>query len=127
LHLLAKFTRLRVSTYVGDGMFYLVQSDVGTQIKATLTREDDGSAVDLRTATVRLKFREKGSTTVLFTLTSITASDDDKQNGIAIFQFSNGDLDLDEGKYEGEVEATFTNGSIESVFEKLDFYVRADF
>jgi len=108
-------------------MFYLVQSDVGTQIKATLTREDDGSAVDLTDSTVRLKFREKGSTTVLFTLTSITASDDDKAAGIAIFQFSNGNLDIDEGKYEGEVEATFDNGSIESVFEKLEFYVRADF
>jgi hypothetical protein len=108
-------------------MFYLVQSDVGTQIKATLTREDDGSAVDLRTATVRLKFREKGSTIVLFTLTSITSSDDDKAAGVAIFQFSNGNLDIAEGKYEGEIEATFTSGSVESVFEKLEFYVREDF
>jgi hypothetical protein len=108
-------------------MLYLVQDDIGTQLKAVLTREDDGVAVNLTDATVRLKFRARGSTTVLFTLSSITTSDEDKENGIAVFQFASGNLDVDEGKYEGEIEATFDNGSIETVFEKLEFYVRADF
>jgi len=108
-------------------MLYLVQDDIGTQLKAVLTREDDGVAVNLTDATVRLKFRARGSTTVLFTLSSITTSDEDKENGIAVFQFGSGNLAIDEGKYEGEIEATFDNGSIETVFEKLEFYVRADF
>jgi hypothetical protein len=108
-------------------MLYLVQDDIGTQLKAVLTREDDGVAVNLTDATVRLKFRARGSTTVLFTLTSITTSQEDIENGIAVFQFGSDNLAVAEGKYEGEIEATFDNGSIETVFEKLEFYVRADF
>lgn len=104
-------------------MFYLVKDDIGTQIKATITREDDGSAVDLSDATVVLKFRAVGSTTLLFTLTAISAT----SGGAAVFQFGNGDLDLDDGRYEGEIEATFTDGRIETVYEKLEFYLRADF
>ena len=108
-------------------MLYLVKDDIGTQLKAVLTREDDGSAVNLTDATVRLKFRARGSSTVLFTLTSITTSPTDIENGIAVFQFAEGNLDLDEGKYEAEIETTFTSGAVETVFEKLEFYVRADF
>lgn len=107
-------------------MFYLVQDDVGTQIKATLTRENDGSTIDLSSATVVLKFRKKGVATVLTTLTSI-ASAGDAANGIAVFAFGEGDLAVTEGKYEGEIEATFQNGNIESVFEILEFHVRTDF
>lgn len=107
-------------------MFYLVKNDVGTQIKATLTRENDGSTIDLSLATVVLKFRKKGVPTVLATLTSI-ASSNDASNGIAVFAFDDGDLAVDEGKYEGEIEATFPNGNVESVFELLEFHIRADF
>lgn len=107
-------------------MFYLVQDDIGTQIKATLTREDDGLAVDLSDATVVLKFRAKGTTTILSTIDCISSSSQ-LENGEAVFQFTNGQLSIEEGKYEGEVEATFSDGRIESVFEKLDFYVRQDF
>lgn len=107
-------------------MFYLVKDDVGTQILATLTREDDGSAVDLSGATVKMYFRKKGTTAILATLTSIS-NQEDLALGRAIFAFANGDLDVDEGKYEGEIEATFTSGNIESVFEIIPFYVRADF
>lgn len=108
-------------------MYYLVKDDVGTQIKATLTRDDDNSAVDLTGATVVMRFRAKGSSTVLFTLTSITTSDDDKSNGIAIFQFGNGNLNLAEGKYEGEIEATLASGEVGTVYEIVDFFIRADF
>ena len=107
-------------------MFYLVQSDVGNQIKATVTREDTGDLVDLSDATVRLKFRKKGSGTVLFTLTSI-AIGEDPSDGVAIFAFASGNLDIDPGNYEGEIEAAFDDGRIESVYETLDFFVREDF
>lgn len=108
-------------------MYYLVKDDVGTQLKATLTRADDGTPVDLTDATVVMRFRAKGSTAILFTLTSITISADDLSNGVAIFQFGAGNLNVAEGKYQGEIEATFTTGKIESVYEILEFYVRADF
>ena len=107
-------------------MFYLVKDDVGTQVLATLTREDDGSAADLSGATVKMYFRKKGTTTVLKTLTSLS-TDEDLALGRAIFAFANGDLNVDEGKYEGEIEATFASGNVESVFETIDFFVRADF
>lgn len=107
-------------------MFYLVKDDVGTQFKAVITRENDGSLVDLSSATVRMRLRAKGTTTVLVTLTS-TASAGDAANGIAYFTFGSGDLDLTEGKYEGEIEATFTSGNIETVYEIVEFYLRADF
>jgi hypothetical protein len=107
-------------------MFYLVQDDVGTQVKATLTREDDGLAADLSGATVVLKFRAKGTNTILSTIGCIS-SGTQLEDGEAVFQFTNGQLSVEEGKYEGEIEATFTDGRIESVFEKLDFYVRQDF
>lgn len=107
-------------------MFYLVKDDVGIQFKATLTREDDGEVVDLRAATVRMRFRAKGSTTVLLTLSSLSP-DEDAELGIAVFVFGSGDLDLPEGKYEGEIEAVFDNGNIETVYEIVEFYLRADF
>ena len=107
-------------------MEYLVQGDIGTQVKVTIYRQDDGTAVDLSDATNRLKFRKKGTTTVLTTLTPVNGSDD-WANGILIFQFASGDLDVDEGEYEAEVEATFNTGLIETVYELIEFYVRADF
>lgn len=108
-------------------MFYLVKDDVGTQIKATLTREDDGSAVDLTSATaVVMRFRAKDTTTVLATLNNLSGADD-QANGICYFVFSSGDLNVTEGKYEGEIECRFSNGNIETVYEIIEFYVRGDF
>lgn len=107
-------------------MFYLVKDDVGTQVLANLTREDDGLAVDLSGATVRMYLRAKGSTSILKTITSVSNAEDLAQ-GRAIFAFANGDLDLSEGKYEGEIEAEFDSGNVETVFEIIDFYLRSDF
>ena len=118
--------RLLAFTYVGDDMKYLVQGDIGTQVKATITREDDGSVVDLSEATTVLKFRPKGSTSLTATLTS-SATTSQKTDGIAIFAFTEASLDVDEGKYQGEIQVTFDDGTIETVYEIEDFYVRADF
>lgn len=107
-------------------MLYLVKDDIGSQIRATLTREHDGSVVDLSDATTVLKFRKKGTSTVLSTLTS-SATSGQKSAGIAIFSFSEAALANDEGKYEGEIQVTFDDGTIETVFEIEDFYLRDDF
>lgn len=107
-------------------MYKLVKDDKGTQIKAVLTREDTGLAEDLSSATVVLKFRKKGTTAILFTLTSV-ADSDDAANGIAYFRFTGTNLDLDEGEYEGEIEATFSGGDVETVYEILRFHLRNDF
>lgn len=107
--------------------YYLVQGDDAPQIKVTLTRDNTGDIIDLSDATVRLKFRKKGTGTVLTTLTSV-APDDDKIEGVAIFVWGATDLDIPAGNYEGEVEISFTSSStVETVYETLDFVVREDF
>lgn len=104
---------------------YLVQNDTGSQFKVTLTREDTGSTVDLSGATVRLKFKKKNTANVLSTLTANVASD--LANGEAIFVFAAADTDITAGDYVGEIEVTFSDDSIESVFETIDIVVREDF
>lgn len=107
-------------------IYQLVQGDQAPQIQAKLTRDDDGSVVNFAGGSCALKFREKGGTSVLFTL---AASDvgSNFADGIAIFSFSGTQLNLDEGYYEGEIEVTYSSGAVETIFEILDFYIRADF
>lgn len=105
---------------------FLVQGDTGPQIKVTLTRSDTGLAEDLTDSTVSLHFRKKSSDSILFTLTG-QSTPDELTSGIAIFVFSNGQLDLSPGDYEGEVEVVFDTGTRETVYEIIDFVLRRDF
>lgn len=106
--------------------YTLVQGDQAPQIQAILKRDDDGSLIDFSGGSCSLKFRKKGTSVTLFTL---AASDvgDKFSKGEAIFSFSGTQLDIDAGYYEGEIEITYSNGAIETVFAVLDFYLRADF
>ena len=107
--------------------YKLVQGDTAPQVKVTLTRSDTGSVIDLTGAsTCQLHFRKKGATTVLFSLSNISGNDD-KALGIAVFAFSGSQLDIAAGNYEGEVEVVFNSGVRETVYETLDFVLRADF
>ena len=107
--------------------YKLVQADTGPQIKVTLTRSDTGSAIDLTTASsCQLHFRKKGATSVLFSLSNVSDATNEG-NGIAIFAFSGTQLDIAAGNYEGEVEIVFNSGVRETIFETLDFVLRADF
>ena len=91
-----------------------------------MTREDTGEAVDLRGTTVRLKVRKRGASALTFTSVNINVSDT-LEDGVAVFAFSDGDLDIDPGNYEGEVEITFSDSTVETIYETLDFFVREDF
>jgi|TARA_R110001592_G_scaffold181054_1_gene423667 hypothetical protein len=106
--------------------YQLVQGDQAPQIKAVLKRHDDNSVIDFNNGSCALKFRAKGTTTTLFTLAAADVGDN-FQDGIAIFSFSGTQLNVDEGYYEGEIEVTYSSGSVETVYQILDFYVRADF
>lgn len=108
-------------------MIYLVRNDVGSQISALITRDDNGKAVDLRTSTQRLRFRKVGTTTVLFTLTGEELGDAAELKGIAVFTFSGANLNQDPGRYEGEIEVTFPDANIETVYETAQFIIRDDF
>lgn len=107
--------------------YKLVQGDTAPQVKVTLTRSDTGSVIDLTGAsTCQLHFRKKNTDTVLFSLSN-QSGDIDKASGIAIFVFTGSQLDIAAGNYEGEVEVVFTSGVRETVYETLDFVLRADF
>lgn len=112
---------------IDSDIILLVKDDNGSQLECRLVRDDTDVPVDITGATVRLKFRKKRTTAILFTLTNLTASPIDLPNGQAMFQFSAANLDLPAGLYEGEIETTFSNGNIETVYELVDFHVREDF
>lgn len=108
-------------------LIYLVKDDNGSQVECIITRDNNNQAVDLTGATARLKFRKKKTTTILFTLTNIVDDQVDLEAGEAVFLFSAGNLDLAAGLYEGEVEVTFPNANIETIYEIIQFQVRDDF
>ena len=105
----------------------LVQGDTKSQIQATITRADSGSAVDLNDASsIVLRFRKEYSAAIIYTLTGSEADSGDYELGKVLFEFT--DLDVDPGNYEGEIEVTyFSDGTKETVFEVIKFIVREDF
>lgn len=106
---------------------YLVQGDTGPQIKINITREDTGTAVDVSGGSAKLKVRKKGTDTVSFTLTASNIGDN-LLNGILIFSLDGGQLaTIAAGNYEGEVEITLSDGTVETVFERVDVVIREDF
>ena len=107
-------------------IYQLVQGDQAPQIQAKLTRDDTGVAIDFSGGSCALKFRAKGTTTTLFTLAAADIGGN-FADGIAVFSFSGTQLVLDEGYYEGEIEITYDSGTVETIFQVLDFYIRADF
>lgn len=81
------------------------------------------SAINITGATVKLRIRELGSTTVKSTLTCTVT---DGSNGVCTTIFPTGTLDT-AGTFEGEIEITFSNGNIQTIYDLLKLKVRADF
>lgn len=106
---------------------YLVQGDNGSQVKVVITRDDTGAAVDLTNATPTLKFKKKNTSNVLTSINSSTSSSEELEAGIALFQFDTAALDIIAGDYVGEVQITFSDGNVETVYEELEFTIREDF
>jgi hypothetical protein len=100
-----------------------VQGDTGPQIQVTITSAD-GTATNLTGGSVTLHFRAAGTTTVLF---SRTLAFLDATNGKAVLQWQTGDLNVDAGNYEGELETVLSSGLRETRYEILKFKVREDF
>lgn len=106
---------------------YLVQGDTGPQVFITVTREDTGTAVDVSGGSAKLKVRKKGTDTVSFTL---TASDigSNLEEGKLYFSLDGGQLaTIAAGNYEGEVELTLADATVETVFERVEIVIREDF
>ena len=109
-------------------IYPIVQGDSAPQLEVTLTRDDDGSVVDLTLMLQgKLRFRAKGSKTILFTLNAFNVFGT-KGQGVVYFSFGAPDLaNLPAGYYEGEIEITYTYGKKETCYEVINFHLREDF
>jgi hypothetical protein len=81
------------------------------------------SPIDVTGATVRLRIRTLGSTVIKSTLTCLVVSGTD---GKVSTNFPTGTLDA-AGTYEAEIEITFANGGIQTVYDLVKLKVRSDF
>ena len=104
----------------------LVKGDERPVITVTITDDETGSAVSLANATAQVKFRKKGATTTLSTITGPLISSG--TTGKFSFLFNNGELtNVDAGAYEGEIVITFQGGQVHTAYDLLDFRVRENF
>lgn len=100
--------------------------DSNTAASGQVLDVDDSSTwspIDLTGATVKLRIRELGNTTVKNTLTCTAF---DLLGGKVMTNFPSGTLDA-AGTFEGEIEITFANGGIQTIYDLIKLKVRADF
>ena len=107
-------------------LIYLVQGDSGRpQVQATITDENTGAVVDITGATVIMKFRQTGSTTLQDTITGTVTNG---AGGVCVFPMTALAMSGDPGNYEGEIQVTFAaGGGIQTVYDPLRFRMREDF
>jgi hypothetical protein len=104
----------------------LVQGDTRPAIVCTITDETTGDPVNITGAAVVLKFRPTGSTTLQATVSGTVTSGAAGQ--VAFYPASTpAMLTGDAGDYEGEIEITFSDGQIQTVYDLLKFKIREDF
>jgi hypothetical protein len=104
----------------------LVRGDTGPQIMLALTDTVTGNPTDLTGATVTLHFRAADSDVVLFSRPAFINPDTDT-TGVCFIEWADGDLDQEEGDYDGEVEIVNATGVRETIFGLLKFRIRKDF
>lgn len=102
----------------------LVQGDTRPFIRATL-RDADGVVLNVSGATVRFKFRQAGSPNTLFSV--VCSQPTGGSDGVVIFNFPVGALNVDPGAYEGEIEINYGGDDVQTVYDLLKFSVRAQF
>ena len=108
-------------------IYYLVQGDTGTQIKVSLSRNGSSEEVDLTNSTISLKVRKENQTALAFTVNGLKTSD---VNNEAVFKLGSNMLNIEPGRYEGEVQVIFSeNGTSleETVYETINLYIREEF
>ena len=104
----------------------LVQGDNLPDVTLTLTDKQTSDPIDLSasTTTVVVKFRAATGTTVLSVLACTKTNGG--ADGVVTFSFPNTTLDIPPGQYQGEIEISF-NGQILTVYDLLQFTIRAEF
>lgn len=104
----------------------LVKDDTAPDVDVQLVDAVTGLPINVSNAgdVVRMYFRQEGSSTIKATITATKPNGG--ADGIVRFAWSAGDLDT-AGEFEGEIEITFNTGKIQTIFETIEFSVRADF
>jgi len=104
----------------------LVQGDTRPALVCNITDDTTGEAMNLSGSTVRLKFRAAGATSLTTTVQGVVT---DGNNGVCVFYPATAPAMLqgDPGDYEGEIEITFADGQVQTVYDLLKFKVREDF
>ena len=103
----------------------LVRNDTAPQLRLTLTDSQTGAAINLTSATVTLHLRAVNTTTLLLTRNAVIQAP--ATSGIALLIWNPGDLDREPGDYEGEIEVTLADGTVETLFNPLQFTIREEF
>lgn len=102
----------------------LVQGDTRPSIQVTLTDENTGAAINITGATVKMFFRAVGDTGILDTLDGVITN---PTGGVVVFSWNSNTLATADGQYEGEVQITFSDYTIQTAYTVLKFIVRPDF
>jgi hypothetical protein len=120
----------------------LVQGDTRPQLVLSLQDSTTGAPIDISSATTRLKFRALGSTTILATMTaspipgyvtedgSISFAGPYANSGAggrAVVNWTADALNNEAGDYEGEIEITFADTTVQTVYDTLKFKLRSQF
>ena len=100
-----------------------------TTAAAGLTLDPDDSAtwalIDITDPAIRVKFRALGAATILDTMTCVKVAP--YVNGACFMPWNATTLAVSAGTYEGEIELTYADGAILTLFDRLKFKVRSDF
>lgn len=104
----------------------LVKDDTRPALVTTITDDTTGAPIDLTGCTVILQFRALGSTTLQAIVPGAVT---DGPAGQVTFYPASAPAMLqgDAGDYEGEIQITFADGQVQTVYDLLKFKVRADF
>ena len=63
----------------------------------------------------------------MFTPTGVNDPATNYPKGIVLFNFGTNDLNIAAGFYEGEIEIIYPNTTVETIYELVNFQLRADF
>jgi hypothetical protein len=104
----------------------LVQGDTRPALVVTLTDHTTTDPINLTGATCRLKFRKVGASTLTATLVGTVTN---AAQGIVEFYWASVPTSLsgEPGQYEGEIEVTFSDTQIQTVYDTLQFVLRQEF
>ncbi len=104
----------------------LVRNDTRPAIVCAITDDKTGAPIDITGATVLLKFRAAGAE--VLTATVVGAVTNGPQGQVVFYPASAPEmLQGEPGDYQGEIEITFPDGQIQTVYDLLRFGVRQDF